>query len=214
MRSPRIRSAATLAVAIAAHQTGAARPFQTDDAGTVAQGTTELEAGAQYWSDFGDFSAGLKHGLTQRLDLGIYAGWASLPHAAREFKAANLGLKLALVPSYVSASFANELGSSDYTITGILSLPLGDFSLNANIGAEFIAKTGNHEPAWGVQPQWNAPFGTVGAELRGDDGGPDWWQVGTQLKLRPWLAVDAGIGTSLQGTPKWTATTGAWIALP
>jgi hypothetical protein len=214
MLAPRNWSVAALAVALAAHEADAARPFQTDDAGTVAPGTTELEVGSQYWSDYGSFTAGLKHGLTPRLDLGIYAGYASWPHESREFEAATLGLKLALVPSYFSASFSNELGSSDYTISGILSVPVGDFSLNTNVGAEFVAGTREEEPAWGVQPQWNASFGTVGAELRGDDGGATSWQVGTQVKVRPWLSIDAGLGSSLQGARKWTATTGAWIGLP
>jgi hypothetical protein len=55
----------------------AARPFETDDAGTVAPGTFESEFGSESWKDDAAFGIGLKHGLTERMDLGVSMGYAA-----------------------------------------------------------------------------------------------------------------------------------------
>lgn len=171
----------------------AARPFATDDAGTVAPGTFETELGSESWSDKGTFSLGLKHGLTERMDLGISAGWAAWPEAERRFENAELSAKYALVPELLSMSFATALGTSEYSLNGILSKGFGDLGVNPNCALGSLS---------------------LGAEVRGDQRAAQDWKVGGQLRPVESFAIDLGIGSTIASDPDWNVTAGLWFAFP
>jgi hypothetical protein len=127
----------------------AARPLATDDAGTVEKGKFETEISfdhCQYRPDGSCQSPAfaLKHGLTDRLDLGLgfshatdkdadgnTTGWGMSP--------LELGLKMSLLKEQgslpdVSLSFGGETGGSEYGLNLILSRELGNFGLHYNLG--------------------------------------------------------------------------------
>ena len=203
-----------LALGILAAPTGAARPFATDDAGTVAPGCFESEVSADYWNDKGAFGIGLKHGLTSRMDLGISMGHTTWPEEERAYDEPTLAFKYALVPELLSASFATELGTSEYSLNGIVSHSFGDFGINLNLGGDFVGGENHADLAWGANPTWTVGPATLGAELRGNQHEANWWQVGTQVKLADWIAVDAGLGDDITDGHDWHLTAGIWIAFP
>ena len=204
-----------LALGILAVPTGAARPFATDDAGTVAPGCFESEVSADYWNDKGAFGIGLKHGLTSRMDLGISLGHTAWPEEERAYDEPTLVFKYVLVPEILSASFATELGTSEYSLNGIVSHSFGDFGINLNLGGDFVGGENHANPTWGANPTLTLGPATLGAELRGNQHEANWWQVGTQLKLADWIAIDAGFGDDFSKNKNdWHAATGIWIAFP
>lgn len=55
-----------------------ARPFITDDAGTVTPETFELEVAADYWRQEAAVGLSFKHGITKHMDMGVAFGrWVS-----------------------------------------------------------------------------------------------------------------------------------------
>jgi len=203
-----------LALGILAVPTGAARPFATDDAGTVAPGSFESEASADYWNDKGAFGIGLKHGLTSRMDFGISLGHTAWPEAERAFDDATLAFKYSLIPDLLSASFSSELGTTEYGVNGIVSHAFGNFGINLNLGGDFVGGENHANLAWGANPTWTLGPATLGAELRGNQHEANWWQVGAQVKLADWIAVDAGLGDDITNGHDWHLSTGIWIAFP
>lgn len=192
----------------------AARPFATDDAGTVAPGTFETELGSESWSDKGAFSLGLKHGLTERMDLGISAGWAAWPEAERRFENAELSAKYALVPELLSMSFATALGTSEYSLNGILSKGFGDLGVNLNVGGDFAGGERHADLSWGVNPNCALGSLSLGAQVRGDQRAAQDWKVGGQLRPVESFAIDLGIGSTIASDPDWSVTAGLWFAFP
>lgn len=192
----------------------AARPFDTDDAGTVAPGTFEAELGSESWNDKGAFGLGLKHGLTERMDLGVSMGYSAWPEAERSFENAELSAKYSLVPELLSASFATPLGTSEYSLNGILSKGFGDLAVNLNLGGDFTGGERHAELSWGVNP--NYAFGplSLGAEVRGDQHAAQDWKFGGQLKPVEPFAIDLGIGSKIASDPDWRVTAGLWFAFP
>lgn len=193
---------------------GAARPFVTDDAGIVALGSFESEASADYWSDKGAFGIGLKHGLTNRMDLGISMGHTAWPEEERTFDDATLAFKCSLIPGILSASFSSELGTTEYGVNSIISHTFGNFGINLNLGGDIVGSENHATLAWGANPTWTAGPATLGAELRGNQREANWWQVGTQVKLAGWIALDAGLGDDFTDGHDWHLASGIWIAFP
>lgn len=93
--------------------TEAARPFATDDAGTVAPVGYELEPGYDFWEDEGAFGLGFKHGLTEKMDIGIGFGYCLIPESNRDFSTAEICLKYGLISELFAVSFVTSLG--DYS---------------------------------------------------------------------------------------------------
>jgi hypothetical protein len=204
-----------LALCTFAAPADAARPFQTDDAGTVTPGTFETELSADYWSNKGAFGFSFKHGVTSRMDLGVSIGHTSWPEDEREYDNATLAFKYALVPELLSASFATKLGTSEYSLNGIVSHSFGDLGINANVGGDFTGGERSADLSWGVNPTYAVGPVILGAELRGNQHEAAWWQAGAQVKLADWIALDAGLGDDFSKNKNdWHAATGVWIAFP
>lgn len=195
---PLLRTAVLLLLGGAAVH--AARPFATDDAGMVAAGAYELEAGYDLWQDAGAASIGFKHGLTEKMDLGVGFGFTTVTEPKNSFSAAALCLKYALVPDLLSASFAAEIGSSSYAINGIFSRPAGPLAVNANLGYA----TGDSSITCALALLYPAGALTIGAEIGGDQE-TQTWLAGLQYILREGLVIDAGFAGDLDLEEKTAA---------
>jgi hypothetical protein len=119
-----------------------------------------------------------------------------------------------LVPELLSASFATPLGTSDYSLNGILSKGFGDLAVNLDIGGDFAGGERHANLSWGINP--NYAFGplSLGAEVRGDQHAAQSWKAGGQFKLIRNLAIDLAIGSTIASDPSWRATAGLWLAFP
>ena len=192
----------------------AARPFLTDDAGTVEAGKFELETACDSWKARADANMCFKHGLTERMDLGVGIGYVPLPNEERGFTGADLGLKFVLVPDLLAASFGAGFASQAYSINGILSKSFGPISCDVSLGYEAIAETTNADLTHGICAVYNCGKLGIGAEVGGTHEELNWWQVGARCQIHEWIQIDAGLGGNYGRRPDLTATTGVWITFP
>lgn len=201
--------------ALLTHQMAyAARPFDTDDAGTVAPGTFEAEIGSQSWQRNLALCTSLKHGLTERMDLTLSTGYTEYPESNRVFDNAQISAKFSLIPNLFSASVTTEVGTSEYTVRAILSKSFDNFHVNMNLGGDF---TGNERDAnleWKFAPSQSIDRFVVGAELLGNQHEAQCWKAGGQYMINERFAADLGIGSTLVEHPDWRITAGFWFAFP
>lgn len=93
----------------------AAYPLATDDAGTVKQNSFELESGYDNSKDHENLTSqasafSFKHGVTERLDVGIAVPYQIKPSRDERMGAASMAFKFSLVKDVVAMTFSNELG--------------------------------------------------------------------------------------------------------
>jgi hypothetical protein len=193
---------------------GAHRPFATDDAGTVAQGTFELETAADYWNEEAAFGMCFKHGLTERMDIGVELGRCMLPEDERGFDGAALGLKFALIPDLFSASFSGQFGDPGYGASLIVSKAIGIFCVHGNLGGSVDVSADDADMTYGLAGVFEVRRAKTGAEIGGTHEGLDWWQAGIQFSLTDWMAIDAGVGGNFEHDIDMAATTGLWFTFP
>jgi len=191
----------------------AARPFDTDDAPTIAVAATELEFGNQFDASTGRFGVGLKHGLTTRLDIGLAMGHSTWPDTLRAWEGVCLGFKLNLVADMLSVSFTNEFGTGVYSVNGIASWQIDAAGMDLNLGGEFASGERKGTLTWGIHPRYDVGPCTVGAEMTGTDKELSLWRFGAQFHATPRLGLDAGIGSSLEGEADWITSLGVWVAI-
>jgi len=176
----------------------AARPFSIDDAGTVEQGKFELELGYENCNDITAgqsslFALGLKHGLTDRMDIGIGLGQTFIPEQAEGLSPSNLSLKFAVIKDLLAVSFAQDLGSSAYQLNSALSKEFGPIETNINLG---YAATGVSNIPGSITYGLDLIYGfkklDVGCEFSGDKDGFQEWLIGGSYSVIDALAVDLG----------------------
>lgn len=137
------------AMLLASAAAWAARPLDTDDAGTVEPGKFEAEMGYDHIQGRPDGtcqspSFQLKHGLTPRLDIGVAlghetwkdaegntVGWGTTP--------LSVGIKGALLRGHkslpdLSISACLETGSSGWGLNAIASREVSGLGLHLNLG--------------------------------------------------------------------------------
>ncbi len=192
----------------------AARPFTTDDAGTVETDKFELETAYNYWNGKAAAIMSFKHGITERMDIGIGQEYCILPEDQRAFSGANIGLKFALVPDLFSTSFGSTLGSNTYNVNAILSKSLSPVSFDANLGYQIAADTNNADLSYGFAAVYEYKQLCMGVEIGGTREGLIWWQSGIRFLILEWVQIDAGLGGNYQKSPYITATTGLWFTFP
>ncbi|MFA5779708.1 MAG: hypothetical protein WC947_06195 [Elusimicrobiota bacterium] len=117
----------------------AAHPLTTDDIGTVEIGKYELEVGYDNCKDeniFRNHSCGLslKHGITEKMDIGISFPYQVEPKPAEPLGMTTLGFKFLLLKDIFALTVNNELGSSEYFLNGIFSREIQPVTVHANIG--------------------------------------------------------------------------------
>jgi hypothetical protein len=172
----------------------AARPFITDDAGTVAQSGFELEFASDYWKDFGLHVATIKHGITDRMDLGVAFGYMTAPVEKKAAQPMELSIKYNFLPEHFSFSATGVFSSATYAINAIYSHDLKMISGHANLGIEVTGESSDVTLTYGLAAVFNVGIAAIGAELGGADKELSWWQVGAQLNILDWLAIDSGLG--------------------
>jgi hypothetical protein len=192
----------------------AARPFATDDAGTVTQGTFELETGCDFWKDAAAAGIGLKHGVTDRMDVGIGFGYKPLPDAERGFEGAEIGLKFGLIPDLFALSASGSFGDKAYGINGILSKGFGPVGCDLNLGMTATADTNDADLTYGLCCHFDGEKFCAGAEIGGTHEGLDLWQAGCNFCLCDWCTVDAGINGNFEKEMTLSATAGLTFAFP
>lgn len=186
-----------------------ARPFTTDDAGTVEMGIHELEFGCDFWSEYGTFGLGFKHGLTERMDLGISFGYIVAPEENVGFVSAELGVKFAFIPDVLSASFTGSFGDAAYTVNAIITQGLGPLEIDGNFGYEAIGITGEDGTIiYALALIFNTGPYAFGVEGAGDKDGLQSWLIGGRYTFFNGFAADAGISGGFEEDADMIATLG------
>ncbi len=170
-----------------------ARPFGTDDAGTVSGGSYELELGYDVWKETGSIGLGFKHGLTEKMDIGIGFGFNLVSEPKNSFTLAELVLKYALLPDLFATSFTAEVGYSNYTLNGILTRGFGPIEFDANLGYT----TGDSSITYAGALLYSAGNFVFGVEILGDKETQN-WLVGGRYGIRDGLMVDAGFSSDFE----------------
>lgn len=189
----------------------AARPFITDDAGTVEQSGFELECASDYWKNLALFGATLKHGLTDRMDLGVAFGYMAAPLEMKAAQPLELSLKYNFIPEHFSVSATGVFGSATYAINTIYSHYFEVLSGHANLGFEATGESRNLALTYGLVAIIKVGIAAIGAELGGVDKELNWWQIGAQLNLRDWLGFDSGLGGEFKKGMQLYVTSGLWL---
>ncbi len=171
----------------------AARPFATDDAGTVATGRYELELAAEAWEDSAEMSLGFKHGVTESMDLSLACGYAALPQIDAQTGPLELGVKYSLLPERLACSAAAAFGTQDYALNLIWTAPLGPLTVNTNLGFETASDLSENLLTCQICGVVNAGFLELGAEIGGTQKGLAFWTAGAKYAWNESLALDAGI---------------------
>lgn len=117
----------------------AAHPLSTDDAGTVEMNKFELETGFDNCKDSSNLRSSacgfsIKHGISEKVDVGISFPYSIDPAPVERFGSASLGIKFLLVENTFAVSLSNDLGSAGYFINGIYSVELSKLQIHANLG--------------------------------------------------------------------------------
>jgi len=185
----------------------AARPFSTDDAGTVAPEKFELEMGY----DFGDIAGigqgslrlGFKHGLTRKMDIGVGFSHTFVPIQPEGLSQAEISLKFAVLPELLAVSFAGGPGSSSYALNSAFTRTFGPVELDLNLG---YGATG--DPAqpgfisYGIALIWCLEKFDIGCEVSGDKDGVQSCLAGGRYRILEGLAMDIGYTQDRTGQTK------------
>lgn len=178
----------------------AAYPLATDDAGTVKANSYELEAGYDNCKDENELISktcgiSFKHGVTEKMDVGISFPYRIDPDADENLGEATLGFKFSLVKDTLAVSFSNELGEKDYFINAICTKEFSSVtcSLNAGYlssGDETIRGAGSY----GISVEYPIKSFDLVGELQGVEGGRGNGLAGIRYRISE--AVFAAAGAS------------------
>ncbi|MBU2574249.1 MAG: hypothetical protein KKH28_09255 [Elusimicrobia bacterium] len=190
----------------------AAYPLATDDAGTVALNSCELEAGYDNSKDreslsnqSGAFS--FKHGLTEKMDIGISLPYRIHPAGEEKPGAASIGLKFSLVKGIVALSFSNELGEKEYFLNTIYTKEFSAVKLHFNAGYLSTGEeTKKGSGSYGLALEYPmGKFEAVG-EAQGREGGEGAVLLGLRYWIRESLFVAGAIARDFRtGHPRFAA---------
>ena len=186
-----------------------ARPFATDDAGTVQSGMHELESGIAFLSENAAFELGFKHGLTERMDIGLALGYVIKPEDSNGFQTAELGVKFALVPDVLAASLAGSFGDASYLLNGIVTKHFGVLEIDGNLGYEATGVPGEEgSVVYGLSLIMTIDRFAFGAEGQGDEDGVQSWLAGGRYAILEGFFADGGITGGFDEDSDITATVG------
>jgi hypothetical protein len=193
-----------------------ARPFITDDAGTVEERKFEVEITGNYWKDASTIGGSIKHGITERMDLGVCVDHCYLPEDERAFSGENISIKFALIPDLLSLSFGAEFGSNDYAANGILSKSFGSFEGHLNLGYEVEGSLNKGFITYSTACVFTVGRAGLGVEIGGnnEERSLDFWQLGGRWSIFDWLQVDTAIGSDFEEKPQFIMSSGLWFFFP
>lgn len=168
----------------------AARPFITDDIGTISPGQFQVETGLEYQQDHQAPVLALKHGVTPYMDLGLGLSSTKLPWQADCIQGHVLMIKFALWPKYLSLSTATELQSGLTQWNGIYSLNLGLMELHINGALEVDTSQTQWDYGLLLRKSWHKM--ALGVEAYGCEGEKPKLQLGLQSMPSDWVNMDMG----------------------
>ncbi len=182
----------------------AAHPLTTDDIGTVDIGKYELEVfydncKSETRNHFCGIS--LKHGITEKIDVGISFPYQLEPKLAEPLGTLTLGFKFLLMKDIFALTVSNELGSKKYFINGIFTQEIKPISVHVNIG---YATSGdeNTEGKITYSSAFECPFEKIDlvGEVIGDKVSLQNWLLGVRYKIKESVFVDCAYGNSFRNT--------------
>jgi hypothetical protein len=182
----------------------AAYPLATDDAGTVTQNGYEFEACYDNCKDENELmnrSCGIsfKHGVTDRMDIGISFPMQVDPAANGQTGEATLGFKFALIKDMVAVTFSNELGEKDYFMNAVFSREFSFVKYNINAG---YASAGDTTVAGRRTGGFSAEFPIrsfdVIGEVQSREGGAGSGLAGLRYHASEHLFIAAGVSKSFK----------------
>jgi len=191
-------------MAIMAANLYGARPFVTDDAGIVPSAGFELELGHEFWKNEGIFAVGFKHGLTEKMDIGIGFGYNLISGPKNSFSGSELCLKYCFIPDMLAASFSAGFDGSGYCLNGIFTRCFGALEADANFGYS----TADSSITFGLAFIYGLERLTFGLECAGDDDGLQNWLAGGKYHIVEDFAVDLGISGGFEEDIGNVATVG------
>ena len=187
----------------------ASHPLTTDDAGVLGTGNYELEVGynnAFSDTDIRNITSGvsLKHGITDKLDLGLSFPYQVDPVSNERFGEAALSLKFSLIKDLLAISYTNECGESSYALNGIFTYEIKPFTTHYNLGyLQSGDKTVNGITSYSAAIEYPLEKIDFVAEVLGKDDGSSQsgfvdWLIGVRYKLNEKNIVSAGLGKSFK----------------
>jgi hypothetical protein len=186
----------------------AARPFTVDDAGTVPLSSFEIEVASDYWKQKTAFGKAVKHGITNRMDIGLTMGYTLLPRTVREVSPLEISLKYAFIPQLLSGTITYTASDANWAANLIVSKPISLVMLHGNIGVETVPHEDFAQLTWGIASTVTTGRFTSGIELSGSHERIASWLAGTQVFIFKWLAVDIGITSQFRDIEDFTLTSG------
>jgi hypothetical protein len=184
----------TFMIMLMVHTVNAARPFVTSDAEPVQPPLYEIEMGSYFWSDDASLVLEFKHGLTDRMDMGIVLCYIIEPEQEERFGTAEMGFKFGLIPGFLAFGISSEYGMTAYKVKGIVTKYIGPFKCNGNIGYK---ATGIDTEAgmfyYSVGAAYKQPMYQAGGDIQGDTDGLYKWLIGGNYRLTDAIRIDAGI---------------------
>lgn len=175
----------------------ASRPLSTDDAGTVEMGKYELEFGYDNCklsdcSKYTNLTVSIKHGLTEKMDIGINLPYQIEPVYDEKFGSVTFGSKFGILKDILAITFSNVLGSYNYMFNSIFSANIGFINFNVNIGYNYNMnqdEKGKIAYALGLEHSLEK-FDVVG-EIFGTEGS-QYWLLGLRYNFVEKLFIDIG----------------------
>jgi len=184
----------------------AAHPLTTDDIGTVDAGKYELEVGydnCKGESELRNHSGGisLKHGVTEKMDIGISFPYQIEPKPAEPFGTTTLGFKFLLVKDIFALTVNNELGLSEYFINGIFTREINPITVHANIGYAVSGdENAEGEIIYSSAVEYPMEKIDVVGEIVAEKIGLQNWLLGLRYKLGEITSLNCAYGNGFRNT--------------
>ncbi|NLD91524.1 MAG: hypothetical protein GX639_02525 [Fibrobacter sp.] len=190
----------------------AGMPFSVDDAGTVEQGNFEIESAVSFWKEYGEAGLGVKHGLTEKMDIGAGFGYTFAPEDAASMSSLGLSLKFVAIEDHLALSLAGTLGETAYAANVILSHSVKSIGFNANLGFEAEGGIDSALMTFGVSTLYESDRFITGFEIAGNHDELNWWQIGVAVQIVDWTVIAVGLGGNFQNIDALVVTSGITIS--
>jgi hypothetical protein len=190
-------------------QAFAARPFVTDDPGTVVKEKFEAEPSINYGNNFTLAGLTFQHGITDRADIEFCLGYCAHPEGERKVTPAGLVFKFGIIPNLLAATLGMTFGETAYGANLIAGKTLGSFSGDVNLGYTTQADTNDADVTYGLDVVYTIGKLGIGAEVFGTQEMAH-WQIGLKFTITDRLFIDSAVGTTIDPLPVVQATSGLW----
>jgi hypothetical protein len=170
----------------------------TEDVGTNEPGKFQFSAVPEFWKKKSKtgFEPGveLRHGITDRMDLGVGAGYSLMPKSEKGASGFEFTPKFMLIPDIFAAIFAVSFGDPVYEGYLVLGHAFGPIAINANLG--YVAEAGikDIDIPFLMSVSYQHERFEIGPEFGIDSDGNKSWNLATRVLPFDWLAWVTAIG--------------------